>query len=97
MLLLVAEYRHGRCTYILGGSLLTLGSKVQITPLKQLLVRFCEKQGCQMVYFQNKNPNLGNFSSVSQWKMMVYVGILWAFGLFYSHLADLIDTWYVLG
>jgi hypothetical protein len=26
-------------------------------------------QGCQMVYFQTKNPNLGKFQSVLQWKI----------------------------
>jgi hypothetical protein len=33
-----------------------------------------------MVYFQTKNPNLGNFWRVLQWKM---VYILWIFGIFY--------------
>jgi hypothetical protein len=28
-----------------------------------------EDQGCQMVYLQNKNPNLGKFWRVLQWKM----------------------------
>jgi hypothetical protein len=30
------------------------------------------KQGCQMVYFQTKNPHLGKFWRVLQWKMLVY-------------------------
>jgi hypothetical protein len=38
------------------------------------------KQGCQMVYFQTKNPDVGKFWSVLQWKML---GIFWPFGLFY--------------
>jgi hypothetical protein len=29
--------------------------------------------GCQMVQFQTKNPNLGNFRRVLQWKMLVFV------------------------
>jgi hypothetical protein len=29
-------------------------------------------QGCQMVYFQTKNPNLGNLCSVLEWKILVY-------------------------
>jgi hypothetical protein len=28
-------------------------------------------QGCQMVYFQTKNPNLGKFWSALQWNMLV--------------------------
>jgi hypothetical protein len=36
-------------------------------------------QGCQMVYFQTKNPNLGIFWRVLQWKMLY---ILWSFGIF---------------
>jgi hypothetical protein len=31
----------------------------------------CE-QDCQIVCFQTKNPNLGKFCRVLQWKMMVY-------------------------
>jgi hypothetical protein len=73
-----------------------------------LLRRLCNaKQGkrveawdqcCQMVYFQTKNPNLGKFWKVLQWKM--YIGIfygrsvyftakwyiLWPFGTFCGHL-----------
>jgi hypothetical protein len=30
------------------------------------------KQGCQMARFQTKNPNLGKFGIVLQWKMLVY-------------------------
>jgi hypothetical protein len=49
-------------------------------------------QGCQMVCFQTKNPNLGKFCGVLQWKMLVYFtetwfilltvfcNILWTFG-----------------
>jgi hypothetical protein len=29
-------------------------------------------QGCQMAYFQTKNPTLGKFWRVLQWKMLVY-------------------------
>jgi hypothetical protein len=31
----------------------------------------CRQQGCQMVYFQTKNPILDNIWSVLQWKMLV--------------------------
>jgi hypothetical protein len=47
-------------------------------------------QGCQMVYFQTKNPILGNFWRVLQLKMLVYYIHIWSifmpFGIFYSHL-----------
>jgi hypothetical protein len=29
------------------------------------------EQGCQMVYFQNKNPNLGKFWRALGWKMLI--------------------------
>jgi hypothetical protein len=29
-------------------------------------------QGCQMAYFQTKNPDLGKFWRVLQWKMLVF-------------------------
>jgi hypothetical protein len=37
------------------------------------------KQGCQMVCFQTKNPNLGKFWRALEWEMLVY---LWSFGIF---------------
>jgi hypothetical protein len=47
-------------------------------------------QGCQMVCFQTKNPNLGKFWIVMQWKMLVYFmdtwSILRSFVIFYGHL-----------
>jgi hypothetical protein len=27
-------------------------------------------QGCQMIYFHNKNPNLGIFCRALEWKML---------------------------
>jgi hypothetical protein len=43
-----------------------------------------------MAYFQTKNPNLGKFLRVLQWKMIVNFmaiwNILWPFGLFYGYL-----------
>jgi hypothetical protein len=39
-----------------------------------------------MVYFQTKNPNMGNFCKVLQWKMLVYFMAIWSisqlFGIF---------------
>jgi hypothetical protein len=34
-------------------------------------------QGCQMVYFQTKNPNLGKFWRALDWKMLVDFMALW--------------------
>jgi hypothetical protein len=43
-------------------------------------------QGCQMVYFQTKNPNLGKLWSVLQRKMLVMFTPIWSillpFGIF---------------
>jgi hypothetical protein len=42
------------------------------------------RQGCQMVSFQTKNPNLGKFLRVLQWTMMVYfMDIFSRFGILY--------------
>jgi hypothetical protein len=35
------------------------------------------KQGCQMACFETKNPNLGKFWRVFQWKMLVYFVAIW--------------------
>jgi hypothetical protein len=34
-------------------------------------------QGCQMVYFQSQNPNLGKFWRSSDWKMLIYFMAIW--------------------
>jgi hypothetical protein len=39
---------------------------------KKELVCCALDQGCQMVYFQTKNPKLGKFWRVLQWKMLAY-------------------------
>jgi hypothetical protein len=47
-------------------------------------------QGCQMVCFQTKNTNLGNFWRALEWKMLVYFmviwNILWPFGNVFGNL-----------
>jgi hypothetical protein len=47
-------------------------------------------QGCQMVCFQTKNPNLGKFWRALEWKMLVYFMVIWnillPFGIFYGRL-----------
>jgi hypothetical protein len=35
-------------------------------------------QGCRMVYFQTKNPNLVKFWSVLQWKILVCFMTIWS-------------------
>jgi hypothetical protein len=35
-------------------------------------------QGCQMVCFKTKNPNLGKFWKVLQWKILVYFTTIWS-------------------
>jgi hypothetical protein len=45
--------------------------------------------GCQMVSFQTKNPNMGKFWRVLQWKMLVYFMDTWSISqslvIFYGH------------
>jgi hypothetical protein len=47
-------------------------------------------QGCQMVYFQTKNTNLGKFWRALQWKILVNFITIWSIllqlGIFYDHL-----------
>jgi hypothetical protein len=51
-------------------------------------------QGCQMVCFQTKNPNLGKFWRVLQWKMMVYFMVTWS--ILRSFYTYFMDIWYSL-
>jgi hypothetical protein len=64
-------------------------------------------QGCQMVYFQTKNPSLGKFWRVLPWNELVYFRVFWdvlgSFGMFWGLLGCfgiLMGTfspfWYVL-
>jgi hypothetical protein len=59
-----------------------------------------------MVYIQTKNPDLGKFWRVLQWKMLVYFMFIWCsirsfsifcghFGIFYGHLVYFSPFWYV--
>jgi hypothetical protein len=52
------------------------------------------KQGCQMVYFQTQNPNLGKFWSVLQSKMLVYFMAIR--NIFFGHLVYFMAIWYSL-
>jgi hypothetical protein len=54
-------------------------------------------QGCQIVYFQTKNPNLGKFWRVFQWKMLLYFTAICftPFGIFYGASAYFLVIWYI--
>jgi hypothetical protein len=56
-------------------------------------------QGCQMLYFQARIPNLGAFCRMFQWKMLVYFMSIWyilqPFGIFYSRLVYFTAVWYI--
>jgi hypothetical protein len=58
------------------------------------------KQGCQMSYFQAKNPSLGKFWRELQWKMLVYFMAIWSilqpFGIFCGHLVYFTAIWSIL-
>jgi hypothetical protein len=62
---------------------------------------FCWRgeQGCQMVCFQTKNPNLGKFWRVLHWKMLRSLMAIWnmlrSFGKFYDHLVHFVLIWYI--
>jgi hypothetical protein len=57
------------------------------------------QQGCQMVYFKTKNPNLGKFWSSLDGKMLKYFmaiyNILGTFGKLYDHLVPLVFIRYI--
>jgi hypothetical protein len=49
-------------------------------------------QGCQMVYFQTKNPKLGKFWRVLQRKILIHFMFIW---YIYSHSVHFIVIWYI--
>jgi hypothetical protein len=55
--------------------------------------------GCQMVYFQTKNPNLGKFLRALDWKMLTYFMAIWnilrTFGISYDHLEHFLFIGYI--
>jgi hypothetical protein len=59
-----------------------------------------DKRVCQMAYVQTKNPDLGKFWRVLQWKMLVYFimtiwPILRPFGIFWGNLVHCLVIWYI--
>jgi hypothetical protein len=57
-------------------------------------------QGCQMVYFQTKNHNLGKFWCPLELKMLKYFKAIWSifrtFGIFSRRLGYFMTIWYIL-
>jgi hypothetical protein len=57
------------------------------------------KQGCQIVYFQNKNPNLGKFWRALEWKMLLYFMTIWnilrPFDITYGRWVQFLAIWYI--
>jgi hypothetical protein len=68
-------------------------------PIKACLPSSGFLRGCQMVYFQTKNPNLGKFWRALEWKMLKYFMTIWnilrTFGIFYDHLVHFVLIWYI--
>jgi hypothetical protein len=65
-------------------------------------MEFCyidPKQGCQMVCFQTKNPNSGEFLRGLLRKILVYFmtirSILRPLEIFYGHLVYFVVIWYI--
>jgi hypothetical protein len=56
-------------------------------------------QGCQMVCFQTKNPNLGKFWRALDRKKLIYFMPIWnilqTFGMFHNHLLHFVFIWYI--
>jgi hypothetical protein len=56
-------------------------------------------QGCQMVSFQTKIPNLVKFWRAQDWKMLINFTAIWiilqTFGIFYDHLVHVVLIWYI--
>jgi hypothetical protein len=56
-------------------------------------------QGCQMVCFQTKNPNLVKFWKVLLRKILVYFMTIWSIlrplEIFYGHLVNYVVIWYI--
>jgi hypothetical protein len=55
--------------------------------------------GCQMVYFQTKNPNLGHILEGLAMVMLVYFMSIWSifrpFVIFDDTLVDFVVIWYI--
>jgi hypothetical protein len=67
--------------------------------LHLILKALALKQGCQMVYFRNKNPNLGKLFRALDWKMLMYFLAVWnilqTIGKFSDHLVHFVLIWFI--
>jgi hypothetical protein len=54
------------------------------------------EQGCQIACFQAKNPNLGKFWRVFQWKMLVHKSYGYLVYFMYGQLIYFVAIWYIL-
>jgi hypothetical protein len=58
-----------------------------------------QPQGCQMVYFQTKNPNSDKFWWALDCKLLIYFTAIWntlrTLGIFYDHLVQFVFIWYI--
>jgi hypothetical protein len=67
---------------------------------KRSLIKAFLDQGCQMVYFQTKNPNLGKFWMALKWKRLLYSLAIWTilrpFITYYvCPFGKLVAIWYI--
>jgi hypothetical protein len=62
---------------------------------------FTSDQGCQMVYFQTKNPYLGKFLRALDCKMLISFMDIWyilrTLGISYANLVNFLYIFYVFG
>jgi hypothetical protein len=69
-----------------------MGEVVKFVSSSQLSI-YGADQGCQVVYFQTKNPYLGKFLRALDWKMLNYFTGIWnilrTIRIFYDHLVHL--------
>jgi hypothetical protein len=73
---------------------------IAATKFSETLENSSLNQGCQMVYFQTKNPNLGKFWRALELKMLVYFVVIWnilrPFDILYGHyVGNVVVIWHI--
>jgi hypothetical protein len=66
---------------------------VEIKSVPIVLNAGASSAGLPDAYFENKNPNLGKFWRVLQWKMLVNFMAIWS-TYFMGHLVYFVAIWY---
>jgi hypothetical protein len=72
-----------------------------LSPQPQIVPRLfsAQDQGCQMVFFQTKNLDLGKCWRAFEFKKLVYYMAIWnilqPFGILYGHLVISWQIWYI--